>query len=346
MRSLLLAAAWLVVVATALVLGAHLLPFPGTGRLDAQAPFTQLAAMRPALTGLAGLVGVLALVVAVRRRSGRGPAAVLVVVALASAAEIAPRGLSTATPGPDDAPGVTVLTANLLRSEVAPSELVRLVRRTGADVVLLPETGAGHARAIATALGRDRGERWRAESDDRTPPEKARSARPTSLVVREALGPRRLPVPADLPRAHGQVRIALTRVAGRDGEPVAAAGPRIAAVHPLPPWPAAAQRDWRRDLLALRPLCRGGWVVGGDLNATIDHSPLRAVLDAGCEDAAAATGEGLRATWSGGPFGVVRPAIDHVLTSGAWRATSSGVLRIEGSDHRAVWARVIRQDVR
>ena len=165
-------------------------------------------------------------------------------------------------------------------------------------------------------------------------------------MVREVLGPVRLREPAADPRTHGQVRIRLTRLAGRGRAVGPGPGPRIAAVHPLPPWPAAAQRDWRRDLLRLRALCRGGWVLGGDLNATIDHSPLRAVLDAGCEDAAARNGEGLHATWSGGPLHAVRPAIDHVLTSGAWRSTAAGVLPIAGSDHRAVWARIVRREGR
>jgi endonuclease/exonuclease/phosphatase (EEP) superfamily protein YafD len=137
--------------------------------------------------------------------------------------------------------------------------------------------------------------------------------------------------------------VALGRLAAPDGSAVEGPGPRIAAVHPLPPWPAASQADWRRDVLGLRVLCRRGWLVGGDLNATIDHSPLRSVLAAGCTDAAAATGQGLRPTWSGGPLRAVRPAIDHVLTSGGWRPVASGVLAIRGSDHRAVWTRVVRR---
>ena len=340
---LLRAAPWLVVAAVAAVLWAHVVPFPPTRRLDAQAPFTQLAAMRTGLTALAVLVGVALLAVALHRRRGRAPAAALVAVALASAAQLAPRALVTGESERDGAPGVTVLVANLLRSEVAPPVVVDLVRRSRADVLLLPETNVTLAGRIARALTEARGERWLALGDERTPPERARSARPTSLVVRAALGPRRLAVPPDAPRAHGQVRIALGRASRRDGTVVRdVAGPRVAAVHPLPPWPAAAQRDWRRDLLALRPLCRRGWVVGGDLNATLDHSPLRAALAAGCEDAAAATGQGLRPTWSGGPLGVVRPAIDHVLSSGDWRASRAGILRIRGSDHRAVWARLVR----
>jgi endonuclease/exonuclease/phosphatase (EEP) superfamily protein YafD len=348
------ALAWLVVLGAAVLLWARLVPFPGRGRLDAVAPLTQLTAIRPALTALAVVAGLAWGIAALRRRRahrGMGGAliapAVLLVVALASAASIAPRAVSSQAPGPDEAPGVTVLTANLLRSSVEPPVLVDLVRRTGADVVALPETNAFRARQIARALSAARREPWRAETDRSTPSPAAASAAPTSLVVREALGPRRLREPPGDPRAHGQVRIALTRVGpGEAPEGAGAAeveGPRIAAVHPLPPWPAASQADWRRDLLRLRALCRGDWVVAGDLNATIDHSPLRSVLGAGCEDAAAENGEGLKATWSGGALGIVRPAIDHVLTSGPWRATSAGVLPIEGSDHRAVWARVVRQ---
>jgi len=109
-------------------------------------------------------------------------------------------------------------------------------------------------------------------------------------------------------------------------------------VHPRAPEPVGSERSWRRDLLALRALCRAGWILAGDFNATIDHSPMRALLDAGCSDAAASTGQGLKATWSAGPLALVRVPIDHVLSSGRWRATRSGVLRIQGSDHRAVWA--------
>ncbi|CAB4926602.1 unannotated protein [freshwater metagenome] len=333
-------APWLLVLVAALVLWAPAVPVPGGRRLDTWTPIAHLVAMRPLLTALAVLAAVAWGLLAWRRRRPRGPALVLVLVALAAAGQIAPRGLDRASPEPAGASGVTVLTANLLLSRVDPAVLVDLVRRTDADVVALPETNAVAAGRIARALSAGRGEPWRAESDRRSPRDDDGPG-PTSLVVREALGPERLTEPPDAPRAHGQVRIRLTRLAGPDGRPrrPAGAGPRIAAVHPLPPWPGASQRDWRRDALALRPLCRAGWIVAGDLNATIDHSPLRAVLDSGCRDAAAATGQGLRATWSG--FGIVRPAIDHVLTSGRWRPTASGVLRIAGSDHRAVWARIV-----
>lgn len=333
------AAAWLPALAAFAVLWAQVVPFPRGGRLDVQVPFTQLSAVRPALTLLAVVLGVAWSLAAWRLGRTRAPAVVLLVVAVAAAAQIAPRALSSSGPAAGDGPALTVLTANLLRSTVAPGALVDLVRRTHADVLTLPETNAFRARQIARALTVARGERWRAETDRSTPSPAAASAAPTSMVVREALGPVRLREPARDPRAHGQVRVRLTRVAVGGGP-----GPRIAAVHPLPPWPAgSSQQDWRRDLRALRVLCRGGWVLGGDLNATIDHSPLRSVLGAGCADASAQQGQGLRATWTGGVLGAVRPAIDHVLTSGAWRTTAAGVLPIAGSDHRAVWARIVRR---
>ncbi|MDO9407902.1 endonuclease/exonuclease/phosphatase family protein [Patulibacter sp.] len=334
-------APWLFVVVAAAVLWANAVPVPGGRRFDTLAPIAQLTAMRPLLTGLALVLAVGWSLAAWRRRWPRAPAVVLLLAAVAAAVQIAPRAVSSAAPGPEDAPGVTVLTANLLRSVVPPPVLVDLVRRTGADVVTLPETNATRARQIAAALTAARGERWIAESDRDAESPDDDSAGPTSLVVRQALGPVRLTEPPPDPGAHGQVRIRLSRLSGPDGTATTAAGPgpKIAAVHPLPPRPGSSQSDWRRDQLALRRFCRNDWIVGGDLNATIDHSPLRAVLASGCDDAAAETGQGLHATWTA--FGIVRPAIDHVLTSGPWRPTSSGVLRIAGSDHRAVWARIV-----
>jgi endonuclease/exonuclease/phosphatase (EEP) superfamily protein YafD len=128
----------------------------------------------------------------------------------------------------------------------------------------------------------------------------------------------------------------LTRVAGL-------ATPTVVAVHPLAPAPISPQRLWRRDLLALRAPCRAGWILAGDFNATIDHSPMRAILDAGCVDAAASTGQGLKPTWSADAPAFLRAPIDHVMASGRWRPARCGVLRIAGSDHRAVWAELVQR---
>jgi endonuclease/exonuclease/phosphatase (EEP) superfamily protein YafD len=326
---------WAVVVVAVLVLWSAEVPRPGGGRLDTATPFAQLLAARPALVLLVGVVALLALWRAWRVRDGLVAAAALLLVAVGAGLQVAPRALSSAS-GAGGAPGVTVLTANTLASGVRPETIVGLVRRSGADVVALPETNrttaAAYARALGAATGRGT---WRVLSDTRHGPDDDTAA-PTSIVVRSALRPVRLGAGHQDAGEHGRVRVRLNAIPG--GAPLT-----VTAVHPRPPAPLASQAAWRSDLRAVRPLCTRDAVVAGDLNATVDHSPLRAVLVDGCRDAAEETGQGLRATWSGGPLGLLRPTIDHVLTGAGWRASGSGVLALPGSDHRAVWARVVRR---
>ena len=330
-------ALWLFAAAAITTLWAAYIPVPGRGPLDVLFPFTQLVALRPYLATALLLLALAGLAFTRRRRGDAAPFALLVVCSAAAWAQIGPRAIPDGEAGARGGPGFTVLAVNTMRSSAAPPVLAALIRRTDADVVALPETSAEHAGAIVRALGG--GERWDVFPDRISAPTDKGSL-PTSLLARAALGARRLPDGAAAPRALGQVRVRLTRVAGLP----AADGPKIAAVHPLPPYPAASQRDWRRDVEALVPLCRAGWIVAGDLNATLDHSPMRALRRAGCADAAAATGHGLRTTWTGGPLGVVRVVLDRVLTSGRWRATDFGVIAAAGSDHRAVWARIAAAD--
>ncbi|WP_210491338.1 endonuclease/exonuclease/phosphatase family protein [Patulibacter sp. SYSU D01012] len=315
------------VVLAVLLLWSPYVPLPGGRHLDVVLPFTQLVALRPPLAVAVLLLGAAALARAVRRRRGVVPALLVVVLAGGAALQVAARTVGAGRPGPS-AVAVTVLTANTARSSVRPATLAALVDRTGARVVALPETNRDAARAIAAELTRTTGRPWRAFGDATAWPDDATSAKVTALVVAGRLRPRALPA-ATPPGSHGQVRVRLD-----------ALGVSVAAVHPVAPPPGGSQGRWRTDLLALRGFCRDAWIVAGDLNATIDHSPLRAVLHAGCEDAARAAGRGLRATWSGGPLGLVRPQLDHVLLGGGWRADRAGVLALPGSDHRAVWARV------
>lgn len=331
--------AWVSASAASVTLWASYVPAPFRGRLDAFTPFTQLVAMRPVLAVGLGIAAAIAMIVARRREAGVTPFALVLVAAILAGFQIVPRAIPHEQSAPVNAPSFTILTANMLHSSVAPGVLVNLVTRTRADVVALPETNGDRAHEYARALSRNSGERWHAETDHAARPDDG-TPRPTAIVVRMALGPQRLADPEDALGAHGQVRVKLTSVPNDQGHVVEAIAPSVAALHPIPPAPQGSQHGWRRDLLRLRSLCRTGWILAGDFNATVDHSPMRALQHSGCRDAAATTGRGLKATWTGGPFNLVRPAIDHVFTSGRWHTSAAGVLPINGSDHRAVWARV------
>ncbi|CAA9521876.1 MAG: Integral membrane protein [uncultured Solirubrobacteraceae bacterium] len=116
---------------------------------------------------------------------------------------------------------------------------------------------------------------------------------------------------------------------------------RVLAVHPPPPISRSAARTWTATLDGL-PSARGRvlHVIAGDFNATLDQRAFRRVLDRGYEDAAAATGNGLKPTW---PVGRLRPpvTIDHVLADERLGIARSAVHEVRGSDHRAIVAELI-----
>jgi hypothetical protein len=80
--------------------------------------------------------------------------------------------------------------------------------------------------------------------------------------------------------------------------------------------------------------------VVGDVNATLDHAPLRAALT-GARDVAADCGQGLVATWPARLPRWMGVQIDHVFTSGGPRPLNFRVLDLPGSDHRALLAQVV-----
>lgn len=122
---------------------------------------------------------------------------------------------------------------------------------------------------------------------------------------------------------------------------VRTAGLRLVAAHPAAPLdPEEWREDHARILEAVRQ--RRPDVVVGDLNATLDHRPVRRLLDAGYRDAAELTNAGLQPTWpANGKYPVLgrfppSAPIDHVLVGQAWTATGTGRVVVPDSDHLAV----------
>lgn len=120
----------------------------------------------------------------------------------------------------------------------------------------------------------------------------------------------------------------------------------LLAVHPAPP---TLFHDWGQDHRMILTAAQepGVDMVAGDLNATLDHAPLRALVDAGYRDTAELANEGLAATWpvdGGFPLLSLLPpsvAIDHIMVATGWVVAATETLDIEGADHRAVLATVV-----
>ena len=125
------------------------------------------------------------------------------------------------------------------------------------------------------------------------------------------------------------------------GDPV-----RVLAVHPAAPTDVSA---WRRDHAAVLAAAEDLDVdlVVGDLNATLDHDPVRTLVDRGWRGATEEANGGWQPTWpSNGLFeSLPLPPlvqIDHVLTGPDWVGTASRPLRVEGTDHLALLVEVAR----
>jgi endonuclease/exonuclease/phosphatase (EEP) superfamily protein YafD len=122
----------------------------------------------------------------------------------------------------------------------------------------------------------------------------------------------------------------------------------LLAVHPRPPVGDVVQ--WRADQRAVRQAARGRQgrtMIVGDLNATMDHAPMRELVGRGYDDAATQATSGWQPTWPAAGevsrFGVAVPSllpIDHVFLSTGLRAVSTESVTIAGTDHRALVATV------
>ncbi|WP_369140232.1 endonuclease/exonuclease/phosphatase family protein [Modestobacter versicolor] len=168
----------------------------------------------------------------------------------------------------------------------------------------------------------------------------------------------RLPNAHVVPAGEGQPRgaggalwtrlevLSRTVVPGRFGQPAARlAVPggldvEVTAVHTHPP---ARNTDhvhrWEGDLRLLPdPDADVLRVLAGDYNATPDHAAFRRLLRRGWVDAARATGQGLRPTWAPQRCPVPRLSLDHVLVDPRIGVAAFRVVRVPGTDHRALVA--------
>lgn len=210
---------------------------------------------------------------------------------------------------------LTVVSANVGMAQAHPERLLRDVEEVDADVLVLLEADRWFVEALDEAGARDRFPHRVISDDD--PPDA------TAVLSREPFEEVAAP---ELTFASAAIRIE--------------SGLIVRGVHAAPPLGDLAT-DWRRDLSGIDAWSRttsGPLVVAGDFNASASHPAFRRL----CRGDDALRGCGgifARPTWAP-PGWIALLPLDHVLVRDA-AVAERGSFAVEGSDHRAVWARVV-----
>ncbi len=281
------------------------------------------------------LVALLLLLIAWARGRGlwRGTARLLAVVALLGVALHAywASGPFVGTPQAEATDGTArlrVMTVNLRLGEADPARVVEVAVGRGVGVLVLQEV----TPQALTAL----------ERAGITPAYPHRVGRPRAgaggtMVFSQA-------------RATGVARVATHADGYRLDLRLPGGRLHLLAVHPRPP--TGDVSGWLADQQAVGRAARGDHgptMIVGDLNATMDHQPLRELVGRGYQDAATQSTAGWQPTWpSAGEvsrLGIEVPplvALDHVLLRDGLRAVRTTTVEIGGTDHRALLATVAR----
>ncbi len=287
---------------------------PDRLRIDHEFPLVDAVAWRPqaSLVSLAA-TGLLAV------RPATRPAGVAVgAVAAAGLASVASRLVRRPRREPETV-ALTILSANVLRGRADTGALAAVVMRELPDLVVLPEAGPDYRDKLMPLLGESGYRSWTSSLIDR------RDSRGVTLLAAPRAG--------DLHVRSG-TGMRMRHIEASGG--VLGLRP-LYAVHTSAPTRRRFARAWCRELDMIR-----GWtsdpiapLVVGDLNATLDHSRLRAALGR-CRSAAAGTGRGLAGTYPSSAPPACGIQIDHVLVPDGTVTSRFDVLDLPGTDHRAV----------
>lgn len=226
---------------------------------------------------------------------------------------------------------IRVMTWNTAGAATDAATIARIAVAMDADVVTLPETTISTGEEVAVLMRELGSPMWAHHTNNEQTPWDASS---TTLLISPELG---------------DYAVVTSSVNGTENTgivpsvvamPVNGQGPTIVASHAVAPRPENMEQ-WRADLSWLADQCAGGSVIlAGDFNATVEH--LRPLgldgADLGrCYDAAYANNNASFGTWPSSLPPALGTAIDHVLTTSNWTATSAVVLSSmddSGSDHR------------
>ncbi|MGY1855690.1 endonuclease/exonuclease/phosphatase family protein [Modestobacter sp. SYSU DS0290] len=275
-----------------------------------------------AFTPYAALTSGLPLTAALLSRS-RGAAVVATASAAVLTGVVLARTASTSPTVRPQGPRLRIVSANMLHGRADPDALVALAAAQDADVLALMEVTPEAVSGLLTAGVADLLPESHVVPAGEGQPVGAGGALWTRLEVRQR---------TVVPGRFGQPAALLTVPGAPDVE--------LTAVHTHPPTSSPAQvARWEEDLRLLPDPEPGVLrVLAGDFNATPDHAALRQLVRRGWVDAAAATGQALRATWW--PMRVPHPrlTLDHVLVDPRIGVDALQVVHVPGTDHRALVA--------
>jgi endonuclease/exonuclease/phosphatase (EEP) superfamily protein YafD len=114
----------------------------------------------------------------------------------------------------------------------------------------------------------------------------------------------------------------------------------IESVHTRSPSDRQATPWWTESFGIQPPADPNGppRILAGDFNATLDHSPMRALLATGYRDTADVLGRGLTPTWPYDGRWLPPVTLDHILADKRIGVEDYAVVGRDGSDHRPVFA--------
>lgn len=221
--------------------------------------------------------------------------------------------------------GLSVMTLNCRFGQSNPEEVVRCVRAYGIEVLALQEV-EGKLLESLQAAGLDRLLPYLTQGTASPDDNGGQNA-----ILSAAQPVKTSPSALDLPAA----AVPLVELKTSSG-PI-----RVASVHPKSPQRGAGQ--WGLGIAALAKLTHPPvpTIVMGDCNATLQHPTFRATLaKSGLHDASLHLKAGSHPTFPSASALPPLIEIDHILTDGGLIPQSMHALRIPGSDHRALVARL------
>lgn len=219
-----------------------------------------------------------------------------------------------------------VMTCNVYKGQADPQAIVDLVRDNRIEVLALQETTDGFVRALNDAGLATYLPYAKVSSSDGVFGNGLWSATPLGDPKNTDVDSSASFMPG------GTVGFANGRV------PV-----RFISVHTTAPVPGYWHL-WRKsldELAAMSAQTTAATVFMGDFNATVDHTPFRAILGERFHDAAQSAGHGFAFTWPANRPGIPRFAgIDHIVLDRGMTAGQVSVEHVAGSDHAALIATI------